>query len=483
MQPSRSKQLVPLAAPPNTLPVQVVRREIITKGVVSLFLAQPGSYRAPAAYVPGQFVTLALPTSQSIIYRSYSLCSDGRTDQPWEITIKRQGAISSYLYDAVGVNALLYATTPRGSFILPTPIPVNRSVIFVAAGSGITPIMGMLRLIAKQPAGQRPQVQLHYASRTLDDIIYRAELDRMDPQRTWLRQWHYFSAMGQRLTAEAVVQRAGTATTRALWYMCGPQTLHTDIQGRLARLGVPSAQVHAEVFATSGATTKSAAVGPIAARIRVQATGATLEARRGETVLNALERQGYRPDFSCRVGACGTCKLRLVAGRVAPVGDSLTPAERNAGYVLSCVAVPQGDIALQDGGRPPTSGAARGGISPATARSASKSLVRLASIAAFGVVLLGTWPLTNHRPLSWGDPPAAVPTQPTSGGNSGGTLPHPTATPTRHKATPTPDPAGGYPTPTPIADQPATPTPEPQPTATPQPPPPPVPTVSSGSSH
>src|ERR1051326_387965 len=92
---------MPIVSPANMLPVQVLRREVIAPETVSLFLVLPDTEQAPAPYQPGQFVTLALPTLKGTIYRSYSLCGDGRPDQPWEITIKRlhMGTVSSYLYD------------------------------------------------------------------------------------------------------------------------------------------------------------------------------------------------------------------------------------------------------------------------------------------------------------------------------------------------------------------------------------------------
>jgi len=65
-----------------TVPAQVVRREVIARGVVSLFLARPGTQMAPAPYTPGQFVTLVLPSAQGPVYRAYSLSSFGRLDQP-----------------------------------------------------------------------------------------------------------------------------------------------------------------------------------------------------------------------------------------------------------------------------------------------------------------------------------------------------------------------------------------------------------------
>src|SRR5215472_8366955 len=128
----------------QTIPIQVVRREMLLPDVVSLFFAKPGTRLAPAPYLPGQFVTLVLPGHYDVLYRSYSLSGGGNPHDPWEITIKRvkQGVVSNYLFDAIQVGMVLQATPPRGSFILPHQIRRDMSFIFVAAGSGITPIRG-----------------------------------------------------------------------------------------------------------------------------------------------------------------------------------------------------------------------------------------------------------------------------------------------------------------------------------------------------
>jgi ferredoxin-NADP reductase len=463
--------------PANMLTVQIVRREVVARDAVSLFLVLAGTHRSPGPYLPGQFVTLALPSSHGMLYRSYSLCGLGRPNEPWEITIKRvpRGVVSTFLHDSTPVGAYLYATTPRGTFTLPSHVRSDMVLVFVAAGSGITPIRGMLRTLALVPAAHRPHVQLHYASRSTDEILFRSELDQLDPQQAWLRQWHYLSTAGNRLTAAAVVVQAGTAAVRAHWYVCGPDGLRHDLQTTLTQRGVPPAQIHTEVFATENARAPVGRGLPIdpmrrpVAAIRVQETGAVLSVYGGETLLTALERHGYRPDFSCRSGTCGTCKLRVLVGRAEPSGAGVLPsAERRDGYVLSCIAKPLGDVTLLSGGRAPVR-SATGAIAPvkASSRSGAKALLRMASLVAAAGLLGGAWTLTDHKPVKGATasaPPPAATSAPVS---------TPTATPL---PTDTPLPIFGQPTAIPTAPPADTPTPVP-PTATPVPIPPPQPTV------
>lgn len=187
---------LPTASTTNQIAVQVVQRDLILPDVLKLTLAAPGTTQAPAPYRPGQFITLPIRSAHQTFYRSYSLCGEGRPDRPWTITIKRvpHGLISSYLHDMVQVGMILHASPLRGTFTLPADLSRSTPLIFVAAGSGITPIYGMLRALARMSPQYRPFVQLHYAARSPEEMIYRRELAALDPQGQWLQRWEYFSA-------------------------------------------------------------------------------------------------------------------------------------------------------------------------------------------------------------------------------------------------------------------------------------------------
>ncbi len=460
---------LPLASPANMLPVQVIHREVIAPEVVSLFIVLPGTSQAPAPYLPGQFVTLALPTSRETLYRSYSLCGDGDASNPWELTIKRiqMGKVSTHFYNTVKEGTLLYSSLPRGTFTLPANLKPEMTLVMVAMGSGITPIMGMLRAMAQRPPHELPLVQLHYASRSEQEIIFGDELYDMDPDQQWLQQHHYLSSRGDRMTVQAILASVAgdgsvtRAARHALWYVCGADAFKHELQTRLKKLGVPERQVNSEVFATQNAgaayRVKSFAEAGTGGALRIADTGATLEVSPQETLLVALERQGYHPEFSCRAGTCGACKLRVIEGQVDPIGEVLTPSERAAGYVLSCIAHPIGDVTLASGGRPPA-GVARqafaGASSSVSSRAGAVTLTRLASVLGVGALLLGSWNLTNHRPYSW-DAPTAVASGSDQTGQTPavvsptGVQPSPVASPGAHAPTATAGAGGGvHPTPT-----------------------------------
>ncbi len=382
------------AARPGALSAQVIEVIPAAANAVTLRLVAPGVMRVPAPYRPGQFITLGFSMGGETLYRSYSLCGDGRPDSPWEITVKRQpdGRISNYLNDFAKPGMLLSASAPQGNFTLPAdPASAPGGLVFVAGGSGITPIYGMLRALAALPAARRPRVTLHYAYRSPAEAIYARQLIALDPQRTWLTQYHYTSSAGHRIQPTHIALSAGPNAARAHWYVCGPDGLRSEVVAAAAQAGVPAAYTHVEAFASP--PRRVVAGKGTAARIRLADTGKTLDARPGESLLETLERYGYRPEFSCRAGACGTCALRKLSGKTrGDEGGPLTGRERSSGYVLSCVAQPLGDVTLASAG-------GKGGRAPIAARerhSGGKTALRVALVAATATVFFNVWGMTNH---------------------------------------------------------------------------------------
>lgn len=394
---------------PTMRPVEVVHRAAVTADAVSLWLAEPGSTLAPAPYLPGQFITLAVPLEGEVLYRSYSLCGDGHADHPWRITIKRAGVVSDALCREVVPGDQLYSTPPRGAFTLPSCLPTDVPLVFVAAGSGITPIYGMLSALAGMPNVMRPPVYLHYASHTLEDMLFRRELVRLDPTSRWLRQWHYISMQGDRISFESVRMGVAGAARTAQWYISAPEMLKNELLRKLHNIGVPQEHVHMEVFAAPKVRAQALSV-PLgdrvarrsrasrASRVQIAGTKAALDVRPDETILECLERHNYRPAFGCRAGVCGECKLRVLDGHVVDEGDNvLTPSERSQGMVLACTALPLGPVTI----------AARGQLQAAASRAyvrsrpesqtgssralAFKAIVRLGLLAAMLAVFVVSW--------------------------------------------------------------------------------------------
>jgi ferredoxin len=207
-------------------------------------------------------------------------------------------------------------------------------------------------------------------------------------------------------------------------------------------------------------------------------TGDALNVEPGETILSALERNGYRPDSNCRAGICGACKLRLLEGEVDQPGEILSPTEKANGYVLSCIAHPLGQLTLASGGKPP-SGVARRRVAGASGgRSGGKVLgLRVAAVVGISALLYGAWTLTNHQPDSWAAAASAAPTPAVQQMTPGSATPGESATVTLTATAGGGKNGGGggaAPTATPSGSGGGQTNPPPQPTATPKPKPAPT---------
>ncbi len=430
-----SPTMAPSRGVSGALPVQVIRHEVIAPNVVTLFLAQPGTTHTPGSYLPGQFITL-----DGNIYRSSSLCGNSDPHAPLEITLKRipGGVISNYLYDHVKVGMILHILPPRGTFILPASLRPEQTFVFVAVGSGITPISGFLRTIAALPPESRPNVQLHYASRSPQETIYRTELLQLE----WLYQKHYLKTEGVRMTPHQILASASPLSHDAQWYICGPEAFNLQLRDTLVAMGVPHTFIHVETFVDQSRRQRvDAASRAVVGQIAIQETGAILDVRQQETLLEALERQGYQPEFGCRAGMCGTCQLHVLRGQVRNPGDAfLTAAERRSGTVLACLAQPQGNVVIETGGVPPR-GTSAGTRTATRRRATQKYRLRLTAAVLTALLTAGLWQLTDHKVSASSSGATTSLPAPSPSSSS---LPTPTSAPTiTLPATPAPSTSGG----------------------------------------
>ncbi len=444
---SQPTQGRPKISPANMLRVRVIHREEIAPGIASVSIALIDTIQAPAPYLPGQFVTLALPTPRETLYRSYTLCSDGDPSRPWELTLKRMeaGAVSTRFFDSVLPDTLLYASLPCGDFTLPAHIEPQEPMVMVALGTGIAPIMGLLRAINRMPEGERPTVHLHYASRSREHEIFGAELSEIDRDQRWLRQWVYYSEEGQQLTADDALAHSDSIAAGAYWYICGPASLKQTLQAHLQRIGVAESYIHSEVFATPSSPAYGA-----------------------EDVGGAA------------------------MGHVNPVSHALVPVDRTDDYLLSRPLYSVDEVTLAgDSATTAKLSAIRQFIGAAD----THTLVRLGVVACLAVMLVFAWRLTDQHPISKAQAslntisqnqqsvdsgsasPVASPQPPTP--QPASTRVPPTGTPTTHAtvshASPSPTPTTQQVAARPSRAQPSTSTPvptapsQPAATATPQP--------------
>jgi stearoyl-CoA 9-desaturase NADPH oxidoreductase len=313
--------------------VVALRRE--TADTTTLLL-RPG--RSWPAHRAGQFVGIGVRVDGVWQWRTYSATS--RPEEPLlaiTVTALPGGAVSGVLAHDTPIGALLRIGPPAGEFVLPEPVP--EKLLFITAGSGITPVMAMLRdLAATRPHTLAGAVLVH-CDRTPSDIVFGPQL-RALAVATGLRLVERHTAVSGRLTADELTDEVPDWPAREAW-ACGPAGLLDDLTAHWARHGSPEA-LHVERF-TPPATVADGATG---GRVTFTTSGITAEAAPGAPLLTTGEAAGALLPSGCRMGICHTCvgPLRSGAVRDLRTGDLHdTPGES----VRTCVSGAAGDVEIE----------------------------------------------------------------------------------------------------------------------------------------
>lgn len=335
-----------------------------TADAVRVALELPVRFRETFRFLPGQHVTMRTILDGAEARRSYSICS-GPDDDGLTLTIKRVegGQVSTWANTTLEAGAVLEVMPPAGRFVLPPPDGTSRTYLAIVAGSGITPVISMIRhVLAKE---QDARFVLVYGNRTTASILYREVLDDLkDRALGRLTVVHVLSG-GEEADVPLLAGRIDAAKIEALVpklvpvaqishaVLCGPDTLIKSAMKSLQALGVPREKIGFEFF-IRGERRDPAATVPKPVPVAVsEPAGTELVAvldgsrrtvvmRADETVLDAALRAGVNAPYSCRGGMCCTCRAKLVEGE-APMDQnfSLEAWEAEQGFILTCQARPK----------------------------------------------------------------------------------------------------------------------------------------------
>ncbi len=343
----------------EALQVADIRQE--TADTVSVALAVPDSQRSRFAFQPGQYLTLRTWMDGEELRRSYSICS-GLDDGELRVAIKRveDGRFSAWAHGALRPGALLDVMPPQGRFgVAPAP-GAARTLLGVAAGSGITPVLSILKsVLSREPSSQ---FILLYGSRATGQIIFREQLEelkdrfmgRLSVVHVLSREQQDVPVLNGRLDGGKVRRLlSALAAIPAIdhAFLCGPDSMIDEVQAALLHAGLAPDRVHNERFGpvpTGGPRPQKprpATDAPHAvATVIADGVSIAVPMEAGETVLDAALRAGLDLPYSCRGGMCSTCRARVSEGQVRmDVNYGLEPWETAAGYVLTCQAHPETD--------------------------------------------------------------------------------------------------------------------------------------------
>jgi stearoyl-CoA 9-desaturase NADPH oxidoreductase len=269
-------------------------------------------------------------------WRSYSLTSSPvKGARTVAITVKAmpEGFLSAHLVDGVTPGTIVRLAAPQGNFVLPDPAPP--AVLFITAGSGITPVMSMLRTLVRRDQ-ITDVIHLHSAP-TAADVMFGAELEQLARDHPGYRPRLRMTRSQGRLDLTRLDTEVPDWRDRQTW-ACGPEALLNAAERAWSAAGVGD-RLHLERFAVSRAAPAGAG-----GTVTFAKSGKTTNADAATSLMDAGERMGVQMPFGCRMGICQSCVVGLVEGHVR---DLRTGAEHEPGTrVQTCISAASGDCVL-----------------------------------------------------------------------------------------------------------------------------------------
>lgn len=319
-------------------------------GVKSLVLRPPARWQG---FEPGQYVNIELDIDGVRYRRNYSISSAKslfEREGLFSITVKQVpgGLVSEYVQQHVKAGSYLYISEAKGQFILP-PLAASAPV-FVAAGSGITPVMAMLEALAEKDA--LDGAELIYIVRTRADVIFADRLRKLSEQYKGFQYSLYFSDERGRAKFPQLLKDIDQPTCRKL-YICGPEGMMQSAQKAALKLGFRPSDIASESFGLSNLNKTKRMMGEVASAsssVHCELSGKTLSGKTlsghpPQTLLELAERAGLKPKYGCRSGICHECSCLKSSGRVLNLKTgTLVPEEQR--MVQACISVPIDDVSI-----------------------------------------------------------------------------------------------------------------------------------------
>lgn len=346
----------------HPLRVADIRRE--TTDTVSIAFEVPAELTDAYRFEAGQHLTIRMPVPDGgdEVRRSYSI-SSGVDDGELRVAVKNipGGVFGVFACDVLKAGDVLDVMTPAGRFTTALDPANHKAYLGIAAGSGITPVISLMRSVLTRE--QNSRFTLVYGNRGPTSVIFREaledlkdrHLDRVQIVHVFSREQQAIPLFNGRLTGDKLRQLAGGLLHVAAYdevFICGPEPMTLEARDTLVDLGADPTHVHLELFGSTAPTTPRVHQ-ETAERRQItylwNGVKTEVDAHPDDTVLEAGEFAGLDLPYSCRGGVCSTCRARVVEGEVVMDRNyALQSWETEAGFVLTCQSHPTTDQLVID---------------------------------------------------------------------------------------------------------------------------------------
>ncbi len=288
-------------------------------------------------HAPGQYIGIGVELDGRFHWRSYSISSVPlKENGTVSITVKAmpEGFLSEHLVNGLEPGTIVRLASPQGDFILPDPPPDK--ALFLVGGSGITPVMSILRTLDRR--GSMPDVVLAYSAVHEDDMMFRDELRELASARDGFELYERFTDTDGMLTPDQLDDVCHDWMERETW-ACGPGPMLDAFTEHYERLGRED-HLHVERFTLNTAGGEASG-----GKVTFGVGGPTVDVDGATTLLEAGEKAGINMLFGCRMGICHTCDVPLASGRIRDLRSGDEHDNPNE-YIQTCISVAAGDCTL-----------------------------------------------------------------------------------------------------------------------------------------
>lgn len=343
-----------------------------TESAICVEFEVPERLRETFRFHQGQYLTLKAQVNGQELRRCYSICS-GIDDGTLRVAIRKiaGGAFSNHAHAAFRRGDSVAVLPPQGSFYTELDPQAARRYLCIAAGSGITPVLSIVKtVLAREP---RSAVTLIYGNQRSGTIMFREELGFL--KNRYLTRFNWINILSREEQDASVLHgridnRKGAALNRKHlitirefdeFFLCGPESMISEVSRGLRAEGIGESHIHYELFYSNPEDAEEVVrkhhqraeqFAGRTSRVAVTVGGRTGSFELGAdggNILDAAMAAGLDVPYSCKGGVCATCKAKLLAGEVdMDINHALSPQEVAAGYVLTCQAHPLSESVVVD---------------------------------------------------------------------------------------------------------------------------------------
>ncbi len=334
----------------HQLRVKEVRRE--TVDAVSVAFDVPNELEKEFRFSPGQYITIQKDLQDSLLRRAYSICSSPDSGE-LRVAIKEvdKGRFSHFANQVLKPGDLLDVAGPEGRFVLETNDKHQKDYLAIAAGSGITPVISMIKAVLQNESKSR--FALIYGSKSSDKTIFKKELDSLVASYDGrLKVQYVYSKI---ISDKALFGRIDGKMVKGLlksdfsgynfdtYFLCGPEEMIDDTKKALLKNGVKEEAIKLELFSATSykkEVTKSLS-GNVEITVVLDDEETTFDMRMDELILDAAIAKGLDAPYSCQGGVCSSCLAKVIEGSAVMERNTILDADEiEEGLILTCQAHP-----------------------------------------------------------------------------------------------------------------------------------------------